>query len=254
MREAAVNPVQYVFHIDVFRPETLPMGRLADYLSALARMMGSTEHTHFVAVEPGSAQLRTEVDPVDAPKVETRLNGLSVGEGPKDGLAAKQHLDDLLANDNAVGVLTEVSTNRVVIAFAGRNRPKPLSFPSFREDTTIDGILVSIGGRDTTAHAQLQDGDVLHTGVSMPRGLARELAPLLYGPVLRLHGSGRFERQASGQWKMSDFKVDRYDRLDARPISDVLNAIRSVPGNGLMEPDAYSQMVRLREGGEENEQ
>lgn len=240
-----MKPVEYVFHIDVFQPETLPMGRLAEYLAALAKMFGHPEHTHFVAVERGSAKLRTAVDPVDAPKVEARLNGVSVGDGTKDALAGKQALEELLANDNALGTLTEGATDRIVVAFIGRNRPKPLSFPPFREDTSVDGQLVSIGGRDTTSHAILQDGDVLHVGLSMPRSMARELAPLLYGPTLRLFGNGKFERLGGGVWKMSDFKVDRFERLDDRPVGEVLEGLRAIPGNRLMDADAYRDIAGL---------
>lgn len=242
-----MKPVEYVFRIDVFQPETMPMARLAEYMAALAKMFGHAEHTHFVAVEKGSAKLRTAVDPVDAPKVEARLNGVRIGDAPKDAIAGKLALEDLLANDNAVATLTEGDTDRVVIPFVGRNRPKALTFPPFREDTSIDGVLVKIGGKDPSAHATLQDGDVFHVGVTMRRELARELAPLLYGPTIRMFGNGRFERQADGVWKMSDFKVDRYERLDDRPIGEALAGIRTVPGNRLMDEGSYRDVAAMRD-------
>jgi hypothetical protein len=240
-----VNPVEYVFRIDAFSPETLPMGRLALYLAALAKMFGHDEHTHFVGVESGSAQLRTAIDAVDAPKVEARLRGVRIGDGPKEAVAAKHQLEDLLANDNALGTLKMSGSDQIVVPFTGRNRPKPITFPPFREDTSIDGVLVSIGGRDTTAHAILQDGSTLHVGVTMSRTTARELAPLLYGPMLRLHGNGKFERLADGVWKMGDFRVSRYEKLDNRPIYDVLEAIRGVPGNELMDAQVYKDITDL---------
>lgn len=242
-----MKPVEYVFRIDVFQPETMPMARLAEYMAALAKMFGHAEHTHFVGVEKGSAKLRTAVDPVDAPKVEARLNGVRIGDAPKDAIAGKLALEDLLANDNAVATLTEGDTDRVVIPFIGRNRPKALTFPPFREDTSIDGVLVKIGGKDPSAHATLQDGDVFHVGVTMRREIARELAPLLYGPTIRMFGNGRFERQADGVWKMSDFKVDRYERLDERPIVEALAMMRSVPGNRLMDADSYRDVGAMRD-------
>jgi hypothetical protein len=252
-KEASVDPVEYVFRIDAFQPETLPMARLAEYLAAMAKMFGHADHTHFVRVERGSAKLRAAVEAVDAPKVETRLNSVRIGEGPKDALQGKQALEDLLANDNAVGTLTEGDSDRVVLAFVGRNRPKVLTFPPFREDTSIDGQLVSIGGRDSSAHATLQDGDVFHVGVTMRRELARDLAKLLYGPTVRMHGNGRFERQANGVWKMSDFRVDRYDVLDDRSVHDALEAARAIPGNGLMQSNAYQIVVGLRSDGDEEQ-
>lgn len=240
-----MKPVEYVFRIDVFKPGTMPMGRLAEYLAQLAKMFGHADHTHFLGIEEGSAKLRTAIDPVDAPKVETRLNGVRVGDAPKEALAAKQALEDLLANDNAIGTLTEGDGDRVVLAFVGRNRPKPMTFPPFREDTSIDGQLVAIGGRDSTAHATLQDGDTFHVGVTMRRDLARDLGKLLYGPTIRMFGNGRFERQLDGVWKMSDFKVDRFEHLDARPIREVLASVRAVPENGLMDVSAYRDINAL---------
>lgn len=248
-----MDPVVYVFRIDVFQPETLPMARLAEYMAALAKMFGHAEHTHFLGVEKGSAKLRTSVDAVDAPKVEARLNGVRIGEGPKDAVAGKLAIEDLLANDNAVATLTEASSDRIVVPFVGRNRPKPLVFPPFREETSIDGMLVNIGGKDLTAHAILQDGDVFHTGIAMRRDLARELARLLYGPTLRMYGNGRFERQADGVWKMSDFRVDRYERLDERPVREVLDDLRAVPGNGLMDPRSYRDLAAMRGDSDEGD-
>ena len=241
-----MEPSEYVFHIDVFTPETLPMSRLAQYLAQLAQMIGHEGHTHFRSVERGSARLRAAVEAVDVPKVEDRLQAVRNGDGPKDAMSAKQNLEDLLASDNAVGTLADSTGKRVLVPFVGRNRPKVLSFPPFREETSIDGVLVNIGGRDVTAHATLQDGETVHVGISMRRDLARELAPLLYGPTIRLHGSGRFERHSDGVWKMSDFRVDRHELIADRSIADVLGDARAVPGNRLMEDRAARDVAAER--------
>jgi hypothetical protein len=248
-----VKPVEYVFHIDVFTPDSLPMARLAEYLAALAKMIGHTDHTHFLRVDQGSAKLVHKVDLVDAPKVEARLNSVRLGSAPNEAMAARRVLEDLLANDNAVGALSEAETGRVVVPFLGRDRPKPMSFPPFREDTTIDGQVVSIGGRDSTAHATLQDGDVFHVNLSMKREVARELAKLLYGPMVRVHGNGRFERQPDGVWKMHDFRVERFEKLDERSVADTLAEIRQVPGNALMAKSAYHDVASLRQEGDQGE-
>jgi hypothetical protein len=86
----------------------------------------------------------------------------------------------------------------------------------------------------------------------MKRELARELGKLLYGPMVRLHGNGKFERQADGVWKMDDFKVDRYEVLDERSLAETLTLVRTVPNNGLMEPDRYHLVSSLRIGGDED--
>lgn len=243
-----MEPTEYVFSIDVFTPDTLPMARLAQYLAELAQLIGHQDHTHFRRVEPGSARLRTMVEAVDVPKVEDRLQSVRNGAGPKEAMKAKQSIEDLLANDNAIATLADASGDRIVVPFVGRNRPKPITFPPFREDTSIDGVLVNIGGRDITAHAMLQDGEIVHSGISMRRELARELASLLYGPTIRLYGSGRFERQSDGVWKMSDYRVDRWEKLDDRPLSEALGAGRAIPGNRLMDHDAARDVAADRSG------
>jgi hypothetical protein len=247
-----MRPVEYVFRIDAFTPDTLPMSRLAEYLAALAKLLGHNEHTHFVRIEAGSAQLVHKVDSVDAPKVEARLNNVRIGEGPRDALKAQKELDELLANDNALGTLTEQATGKIVVSFLGRNRPKPMVFPPFREDVTIQGQVVSIGGRDSTAHAMLQDGDTIHTNLSMTRELAKQLAPFLYGPTVRLHGIGRFERQIDGVWKLLNFQVERFEQPDDRLVKDALASLRKIEGNRLMSSEAYWESRSLYEGEEEN--
>lgn len=245
-----MDPTEYVFRIDAFTPETLPMARLAEYLAELAKLLGHAEHTHFVRVDPGSAQLVHCVDAVDARKVETRLNGVRLGDAMKDALKAHRALEELLLNDNATGTLTEAVSGRVVVPFVGRNRPKLLGFPPFRQDTSIDGQIVNIGGRDDTAHATLQDGDIYHANLSMKRDLARELGKLLYGPIVRLHGNGRFERLPDGIWKMLDFRVDGFELPDEKSLPDAVSTLRRVAGGGLMSADAYKVVAGFRDDGE----
>ena len=46
------------FRIDVFSPETLPMGRLAEYLAHLSTLYGQKEKVHFKGIEKGSKKSR----------------------------------------------------------------------------------------------------------------------------------------------------------------------------------------------------
>lgn len=246
-----MQDVEYVFRIDAFTPDNLPMARLAEYLGALAKLIGHQDHTHFVSIERGSAQLVHRVEHVDAPKVDARLNRVKSGDASKEALKAQRELDDLLANDNAVGTLTERHSGRVILPFPGRTRPKPIAIPPFRENATIQGQVVRVGGTDNTAHAILQDGDISHTNLSMSREIAKQLARLLYGPVVRLHGNGRFERRGRGEWRLLDFRVDRFEELHDSPIDQSLRSLRQIEDNGLMREDAYWIGRKLIEDDEE---
>ena len=244
-REVAVEPVEYIFRIDAFTPETLPMARLAEYLAQLAKLIGHPDNTHLIRIESGSARLVHRVDAVDAPKVANRLSEITSGSGPREAQVALKKLDELLANDNAEGQLLEIN-GRVVIPFPGRNRPKPLAFPSVRQSGTIEGQVVSVGGKDKTAHVILQDGGVIYSGISLDRDAAKELAKFLYGPKLRLIGIGRWERTTDGMWKLIDFRVDKFELLDDRPLSETLNDLRNIPNNGLMKSSSYWDILGLR--------
>ena len=242
---------EYTFRIDAFTPDTLPMARLAEYMAALAELIGSQTSTHFVRLAPGSARVVARIDEQDATKVQRRL---SIVEGPQAEpgvVKAFKALDDLLADDNAIGEVINPQ-GAVIIPFPGRNRPRPLAFPAFRQDGSLDGEIVSIGGKDKTAHIILRDGVITYSNIELTHALARELAPRLYGPKVRLVGRGRWERHPDGAWKLLSFTVDRYDVLDDAPLSEVLADIRGVPDNGLMDdPAIYDELMSLRLGGDD---
>ncbi|MBB4199947.1 hypothetical protein CCR94_10830 [Rhodoblastus sphagnicola] len=64
----------YQFRIaDNFTPATIPMGRLADSMAALADLLGEAEQVHFTAIEAGSVRLKAHVDPPARLKVRDRI-------------------------------------------------------------------------------------------------------------------------------------------------------------------------------------
>jgi hypothetical protein len=242
---------EYTLRIDAFTPESIPMARLAQYMAALADLVGFKDSTHFVRLEPGSACLVSRVDIHDVPKVDSRLAAVMSDAPPQGTTKAFKTLDDMLAEDNAIGEITGPA-GAVIIPFQGRMRPKALTFPAFRQECSIDGQIVSIGGRDRTAHVILQDGAISYSNIELQRGVARELAKFLYGPKVRLFGNGRWERHPDGAWKLLNFTVDRYEVLDEASLADVLSSIRAAPGNDLMtNEESYAQMISLRLGEDE---
>ena len=48
--------VVYDFRIDVWRPETLPLKRLAEYASELAKLFGSSNDVHLMKIRRGSEE------------------------------------------------------------------------------------------------------------------------------------------------------------------------------------------------------
>lgn len=230
--------------IDVFTPETLPMERLAEYMLHFAKLLGEPDRVHFVDVESGSAVLRARIDDIAIPKVERRLSDAARGQGDSVALKAIQSLDEMLANDNAAGqVLDEAGAE--VLAFQGRNRPKPLEYGPFREDGVLEGVVIKVGGKGTTVPIWLQDRETVHKNCSAPRPVARKLAAHYDGRLLRVAGSGNWMRLATGEWQMRFFEIKDFEVLDDAPLADVIKRLHSVEGADWGD-DPIADLERLR--------
>src|SRR5690606_16577960 len=158
--------------------------RLAEYVAALARLLGESQSVHLTRVEKGSAVLVAHIDEPARPRVQERIRSVRGGGGPKEALKAFETLDNLLKSDNAVGVLAD-DTSAVILSFPGRDRPQPPVFGPFKQDGTIDGQVYRIGGKDQTIHVHIRDGAVEHTVLVTNESVALRLRHHLFGGPLR---------------------------------------------------------------------
>jgi hypothetical protein len=234
------------FKIDVYTPETLPMERLSEYMLQFAKLLGEPERVHFVDVGSGSAVLRARVEDVALPIVERRLSDASRGQGDAVALKALQSLDDMLAEDNAVGQLLD-EAGAEIIAFPGRNRPKPLEYGPFREDGVLEGVVIKVGGKGTSVPIWLQDGDSVYKNCTARRPLARMLANHYDTAMLRVSGSGSWMRLATGAWLMRSFEIKDFKVLDDAPLTDVIKRLHGVEGADWGE-DPIKDLARFRTG------
>jgi hypothetical protein len=243
--------MEYRFTIaDSFTPETLPMERLADYIAAFAKLLGEQANVHFRSIEPGSAVLVAAIDRPAQVKVRERVVAVRDGDGPSDARKAFADLDEMLRKDNATGALRDGAAD-VVIQFPGRNRPEPLVYGPFRQGGTIDGQLIRVGGKDETVPVHLRDGAIIHTGLVCTPETARRIAPHLYGPTLRLHGTGTWFRTGAGAWELRSFRINDFEVLDDAPLLEVVGALRKVKGSdwGTV-PDPVRALFAERHGDE----
>lgn len=245
----------FKFTIGAFKPETIPMSRLSEYMSDLASLLGEPSSVHFSGIETGSTVLRVNVDTKAIPKVTRRVEQANSGVVPDE---IKKHLDALdkrLEEDNATGslaVYTDDEVSSLVIAFPGCERPKPIDYGVIRERGTIDGVPFSIGGRDDTVHIQLLDGTKAYTGIDLSPGLAIKIsdAKCLLRRAVRLHGEGRWQRNPdSGKWDLKHFKVESFEILKDAPLTETVAELRRVKGSGWADLEDPHQVLRdLREG------
>ncbi len=220
---------EYRFVIDAYSPETLPMSRLAEYMADLARLFGTAERVHFVRLEAGSTVLVQTVEAEAATEVRNRIDAVAAGQGPEEATRAFRTLNRYLAADGATGSLRDGGGE--VIPFPGRGHPPPLTFGAFNQPGVLDGVLIRVGGRDDTVPVHLLDGETVHL-CNANRDMARRLAPYLYGAPLRVHGDGRWDRDADGGWEMKRFNVSDFEELDEAPLGEVVGRLRDVEGTG----------------------
>jgi hypothetical protein len=236
---------EYRLKIDVFSVDSLPMGRLAEYMAELAKLLGEREHVHFSHLESGSAVLVSIVDEPAIPKVAERVQQVRERLAPKEAMQAFCNLDFLLAKDNAVAVLIPSDSSQG-IDFPGRTRPKPMRYGPFREHGMLDGVLIRIGGRDETIPVWLKDGEVEYH-CQVREEVARRMAPHYLDGTLRVYGSGKWMREDNGTWILQQFDIEDFELLDDSSLADVVGKLRAVEGSTWHKSeDAVRDAIRLR--------
>lgn len=244
----------YKLKIGAFKPETIPMQRLSEYMSDLAAILGEANSVHLRDLEEGSTVVNVLVETEAIPKVTGRVASIDRGEAPDDLRKAFDALDKRLAADNATGELVAVSDDAspegaIVLNFPGCERRKPINYGSIKERSSLDGIPVSITGRDASKHVQLIDGSTLHTRIDMNEALAIRLMDekCVYRKIIRVHGTGRWHRDEDGEWVLDSFKADDFEILEDTPLRETLLQLRAVQGSGWSEvedPIAYLHDLR----------
>jgi len=247
------------FYIDAYSPETIPMAKLAEYLTDFAALLGRENAVHFLGLETGSTRLAARVEFEDVPKVRARLQEILREHprriprrmtAPRDAARVFAQIDDRLANDNATGRIfvqdSEGAAEAELLSFPGRDRPRAQSYGPFTQDGSLDGVLISVGGKDETVPLRLQNGDVVHANCETTRAIARELGRHLFEPI-RVHGSGRWMREGDGTWTLRGCRVHRFDVLGKESLRESVSALRAVRGSGWKDVDSpLSELDDLR--------
>jgi hypothetical protein len=226
-----MSAAEYVFRIEGFAPDTLPLARLADYLGDLAQLFGSIEHVHFDRVETGSTKLVAAVDQEARPLVSPRVRAAARGDGPRDARNAWTRLNDQLGRDSTSASLTLPGGE--VITFPGSPPPaKPIG--PLRQPTSVQGRLVRLENYGEDVAVGIEEESDLAGRIVVKAAVAPELAALFHRYV-RLSGSGRWRRNAEGQWCLEHLDVAIFEPLDDEPVGDVLRRAGGLLSEGSAE-------------------
>jgi hypothetical protein len=246
----AMDDKRLIFYIDAYSPDTIPMAKLAAYMADFAALLGKDNAVHFDGLAPGSTKIKARIEFEDVPKVTNRLDDIRRGNPPKDAVKFFTDIDNRLANDNAIGRILIEDDNGTVTAelltFPGRDRPKAQSYGPFTQEGSLDGLLISIGGKDESISLRLQNGETIYSKCETTRSIARELGRHLFEPV-RIFGSGRWMRETDSTWTLIGFRVTRFDTLGTANLRDLTTALRAVKGSHWKEmTDPLAELADMR--------
>lgn len=242
-----MTPTVFDFRIDAWKPDTLPMARLAEYLARLSVVFGHPEQVSLLKVRGGSAIPEIHVQETAAPKVQARLQLVSVGAGPDDASRAVQYINSMLREDNASATL-RVKHGALIIDFPGC-KTALAEEAIVHEAGELIGSVIRVGGKDDTVPILLQDTDGTLYNCTTSRTIARELAHHLFGDLVRVQGMGKWRRTPERVWELDGFKVKSWEAMDQSTLEDAVKALRGVEGsqwNAFADPQG--ELKKLREG------
>lgn len=239
---------RYRFHLDAFTPETIPMSRLTEYLQDLARLFGCDSEVHFAGLEGGSTKPLVDVEWEAVPKVDERLQAAATPHAPADVAKAYRAIDKRLEQDNAAADLIEElneQQSRKVIVFPGSKKPRATQYGPFRQDGSLDGVLVRIGGLEDMVPVHLREGEFVYQ-CQANHDIARKLAPYLFGAPLRASGNGTWFRDRDGNWEMRRFTIESFSTLRRDDLVSTVERLREFNNKLKTIEDPLAELEKLR--------
>lgn len=237
---------EYRFKIDAYTPETIPMGRLAEYLADLAIVLGNRERVHFHRLETGTTTNVVRVEWEADPKVRERIKAVKLKEAPEDALRAAKNIDRRLADDNAVGLLLD-PTGAKVFKFPGRELLTKLAFGPINQPGVFQGVPIRVGGEGDPVPVHLEDGKEKYI-VYARRTLAKEIAHYLFSAVVRVEGSGRWTRAADGDWELHVFYANAMKLIEDADIRKDIGGLREIDSDWKKLNDPLAELEKIRHG------
>lgn len=216
-----------VFKLKGKSPQDLPIDRLAQYMRALADLLGSSEKVRLSGLKAGSVEFGLAVDALHYPVLIERITTASNRDRASSTVRkAITQIEAMITED---GVTAEFRAGRTrLLHLHGYSRENGVILGPLAQPFTVRGRIIGLEGKDATKHVRLQE---YGTGREF-RGdfrrddLGRKLARYLWGEVVELSGAARLLRYPDGIWQLQSFHIEDVVELDASSVSDVMHAMR----------------------------
>jgi hypothetical protein len=232
------------FRIDAWTPDTLPMVRLAEYVTCLAKLMGSEAHVHLLKVRKGSAVPEIAIDLTAEPKVRQRLSLVNTADAPDDIKSNWNKVNALLREDNAYAVL-RVKHGATILEFPGRKTPLSEEVV-VHEQGELDGVVIRVGGKDSTVPVWLQGEGGEKLECNATREIAKQLAQHLFEDPVRVAGNAKWRRTRERVWELAGFDIKSFELLDQTPLNELVTKLRAIDTEWSSMEDPQAELRRLR--------
>lgn len=238
---------EFVFKMDTYSLKTLPMNRLAEYMSDLATILGEHKQVHFVRLRSGSVALNIRVDREAEPKVRKRIGLSKQDDGPPEARTAIRNINRRLAEDNASGVLLDPDERRI-IPFPGKSRFTQPTIGPIRQPGSLDGVPIRVGGRTDPVPVHLEGfGQEIYVCVAR-REIAQQIAKHIFETPIRAEGIGAWTRSPDGEWEMQSFNIHNFQEMEEVSLNETVQHLRAIelpiePGENLLDT-----MAEIRNG------
>jgi hypothetical protein len=227
----------------------MPLGRLVEYLTDFAELLGEQKSVHLIRVEEGSTVPVMLVEREAEPKVLERLDAIQRGEAPPEAKRAFERIDEKLRKDNATGIVLSPEKAQV-IDFPGREKKEALTYGPFNQPGYLDGIPINVGGRNdpVTIHLEGLQGE---TYICLAkRSLAKQIAEHLFTGVVRVEGTGRWVRRPNGEWERVHFSATSFTPLAGATVREAVEKLRAIPAGWKQKKDPLRELKDIRHGTE----
>lgn len=235
---------RFEFIVPGYTPETMPLDRLIEYLNQLMIILGNPSDLHLVEIKRSSTKPVLLARHDVAVKVRNRAREVWSGGGNDRSQTAFKRIRRMVAEDGGKSAVLQAKEG-TIIEFPTVDLGEDQIVSAVRQQTTISGTLIRIGGVAENAQLLIQDfsGEIV-SGCTAPRNLAPELGALIYKPIV-VHGVGSWCRSAQGKWELSRLHVQSFEPLEDLSIDQVLMEAEAATSN--WPDDVVDQLLAMRE-------
>lgn len=235
---------RFSFTVPGYTPETMPLDRLMEYLNQLVIILGTPSELHLIAIEKSSTRPVLAMRHDVATRARNRAREVRQGGGSARRREAFHTIRRMVTEDGGKPAVLKAKEGQI-LEFPSADLGADQIIHAVRQQTTLEGMLVRVGGIGENAQLLIQElsGKVV-AGCTASRSLAQEMAPLIYKPI-RVSGVGSWQRTEQGKWEINRLHVQSFEQLEADEHEDVVAKLQGI--NVAWPDDSIEQLLAMRD-------